>query len=575
MASSLDFPLLDLLVCLILVQLLTPCSAQFSVIGPLGPILAMVGEDADLPCHLSPKMSAETMELMWVKSSLGQVVYEYANGQEVEEQQMAEYRGRTSILRDGITEGKATLRIYDVRASDSGSYLCYFQDENFSEKALVELEIAALGSDFHIEMRGYEDGGICLECTSTGWYPQPQIEWRDATGEDMPALVASSAADGEGLYVIASSVIVKGSSGEGVSCIIRNPLLSQEKTARISIGGQYLLSLRPLLLEGQYLDGNPGWNPTCLAAASRRDGLLPLAKAEGETGSIPGKRERRSRKGFRTKGKRYRTRKGSYCDEKREFLLMAGGEKSQTYGESKMALFQAVEVILDPDTAHPKLRVSEDRRSLWQGIIRRNLPPNLKRFDMHYCVLGRNRFTSGRHFWEVVVGDREEWYVGVCEEDVERKKRVKISPENGFWLLGLSKWIGYHPLTYSQTILEVANPLQKVGVFLDYETGEVSFHNALDGSHIYSFLHTSFSGPVCPVFRIKTRDLTALTICPAQTGVQSSLVTDLVSDVSLETPVNPSSADGNGDPQAEVSCLLSPAQPGAECLLFNSNSSQQ
>uniref|UniRef100_A0A8C4LNE2 Uncharacterized protein n=1 Tax=Equus asinus asinus TaxID=83772 RepID=A0A8C4LNE2_EQUAS len=350
MASSLDFPLLDLLVCLILVQLLTPCSGQFSVIGPHGPILAMVGEDADLPCHLSPRMSAETMELMWVRSSLTEVVYEYVNGKEIEEKQMAEYRGRTSILRDGITEGKATLRIYNIRPSDTGNYLCYFQDDDFYEKAMVELEVA----------------------------------------------------------------------GE-----------------------------------------HPKW---------------------------------------------------------------------------KMALFQAEDVILDPDTANPLLLVSEDQRSLKLAVKPQNVPDNPKRFDYFNFVLGCKSFTSGRHFWEVEVGGRKQWLLGVCRENVERKYRVSINPWNGFWTMELSHGNDYHAFSGPRTNLTIANPPQRVGVFLDYESGEVSFYNALDGSHIYTFLRATFSGPLRPIFEVCTFDPTALTICP--------------------TPVTPVSADGNGDPQVEVTALL-------------------
>ncbi|KAM9739938.1 butyrophilin subfamily 3 member A3 isoform 2-T2 [Dama dama] len=571
MAWSLDFLPFHLLIYLISDQLLTPCSAQFAVIGPPGPILVMVGEDAELPCHLSPKMSAETMELRWVRSSLRQVVFMYAHGKEVEDRQTAEYRGRTEILRDGITAGKAVLRIRNVRASDSGNYLCYFQDGNFYEKALLELKVAALGSDLHIQVKGHEDGGIHLGCESASWYPQPQIRWRDAKGQNMPAMTAPPAADGAGLYAVTSSLIVKSGSGEGVSCIIRNPLLNQEKTAQISIADPFFRRAQ------SWIAAFAGTLTVCLLLLAGAGYLLWLQRKEKEALFMEkGKAIKEKERAWAEKEQEQRIKEMLQYELKwRKVQFMARGEKSQTYPEWKKALFQAEDVILDPNTANPILLVSDDQRSLQRAEERRNLPDSPKRFDWHYCVLGCKSFTSGRHYWEVEVGDRREWHVGVCREDVERKSWIKMTPENGFWTMGLSGGNDYRALTEPRTKLTVASPPEKVGIFLDYETGEVSFYNAVDGSHIYTFPHTSFSGPLWPVFRILTLEPTALTICPVSTGTGSPGAPDLVPDLSLETPVVLGSADENGEPQAEVTSLLLPAQPAAEGLFPDSSNKSQ
>ncbi|XP_054420922.1 butyrophilin subfamily 3 member A3-like [Pteronotus mesoamericanus] len=541
-------------VCLALVQLLSPCSAaQFAVVGPPEPILALVGEDAKLPCHLSPRMSAETMELRWVRASPRQVVLTYARGQE--DTPAAEYQGRTSMLRENITEGKAVLLIRDVRASDNGTFLCYFQDGDFSENAQVELQVAALGSEPHVELRGHEAGGARVGCTSAGWFPRPVIEWRDASGRSLPAEAAPAAADPQGLYAATAFVVLEGGSGQDVSCVFRNPLLGQEESARVSIAGPFFRNLQPSVV--------------ALAVTL----VAPLGLLVG-TGWFLWRQQKKIQALSQEK-QGERSAKEKLQDELRwrEIPYLPREEQSQAYAELKTALFQPADVLLDPDTAHPALRVSEDKRSLWREDSWEDLPDAPGRFTRIECVLGCASFTSGRRFWEVDVGDRKQWRVGLCRDNVSRKGGIKMSPENGFWTVGLYHGSDYQALTDPPTKLTNVHPPERVGVFLDYNVGQVSFYNALDGSHIFSFPHTPFSGPLRPVFRVLTAEGTPLTLCAAQRAVGTSLVPVPGPDPSPETPGSLDSAEWNGDPQAEVMCVLA-AQSGAEGPL-NSKTSQQ
>ncbi|XP_039766778.1 butyrophilin subfamily 2 member A2-like [Ornithorhynchus anatinus] len=126
---------------LLFLQLLTLGSAQFTVIGPAEPILALEGEVAELPCHLEPKMNAEDMEVRWFRSEISPPVYVYLRGQELGTEQMEEYRGRTALVRDTIDYGSVALRISSVKISDEGQYRCFFNDGIVNEQALLELQV--------------------------------------------------------------------------------------------------------------------------------------------------------------------------------------------------------------------------------------------------------------------------------------------------------------------------------------------------------------------------------------------------------------------------------------------------
>uniref|UniRef100_A0A8C0IML1 Butyrophilin subfamily 1 member A1-like n=1 Tax=Chelonoidis abingdonii TaxID=106734 RepID=A0A8C0IML1_CHEAB len=274
--------------------------------GPSHPVTAIVGEAIVLPCHLSPRMSAENMEVRWFRSEFTSIVHLYLHGKDQYENQMPDYSGRTELLKAGITDGNVSLQILNIRHSDEGQYYCFVQDGSFYEEALLELKIVR--------------------------------EWERNRG--MP--------------------------------------------------------------------------------------------------------------------------RGSH-------------------------------VTLDPDTAHPNLVLSEDRKSVIWRDTEQNLPNNPERFDSWGCVLGCEGFTSGRHCWEVEVGDGGGWAVGVARESVGRKGRISHSPEGGIW--AVRRWGGqFQALTSPVTPLPLSRVPSRIRVCLDCDRGQVTFIDAGDEAPIFTFPPGSVPG---------------------------------------------------------------------------------
>ncbi|CAI5768147.1 E3 ubiquitin-protein ligase TRIM7-like [Podarcis lilfordi] len=165
---------------------------------------------------------------------------------------------------------------------------------------------------------------------------------------------------------------------------------------------------------------------------------------------------------------------------------------------------QKENITLDPDTAHPRLILSEDRKIVRDGEVRQDLPDNPERFDTHFYVLGCEGFTAGRHFWEVIVGREERWEVGVARKSVKRKGFLSFGPREGIW--GLGKWLGGYKVCSPHEDPVPSEEPKRIRVTLNCEGGRVSFYNADTAALLYIFPAAPFSGETLqPLFYVSEK----------------------------------------------------------------------
>nr|XP_031290864.1 butyrophilin subfamily 1 member A1-like isoform X1 [Camelus dromedarius] len=532
---------------LLLVQLPTAGSVEeFLVFSPSDPIVAVLGRDVTLRCRVFPTMSVEDMEPMWFRSKFSEAVFIYQNRQEQNEEQVAQYVGRTSLARrDLLTQGEAAVRIHNVQVSYNGLYTCSFRKGSLYKEATFELKVAGVGSAPAVRITGPEEDGFRVVCTASGWFPKPQVQWRDLRGGKFLAFSEAHAQDAEGLFSVEATLVVRDSSVGNVTCSLLNPVLGQEKAMAIFIPAPFF----------------PQASPWKLAFRVSLTVLMILLLGAG----CYTRREHATKLQEVAKKKRLCLDKEQDQREQEEARKEIGElqaqlawRKSVYLAAWRKAQLYAGPVTLDPGSAHSDLVISHEKKSVaWKDC---NNPSS------DICsVLSFEGITAGRWYWEVEVrnGDRSEWALGVCREGVNRKGWYVESPDRGFWVLGRFG-SGYCARTNPKTELSCRQVPHKVGVFLDHEEGDVSFYNMTDGSHIFSFPQASFSGALFPYFMLMSGDV-SMTVCSTAGGSEGLPVP--LNSSSLEEPVSlPEEGFCSGcgaDAPPGVQSPLLPCSPGA------------
>ncbi|XP_066577934.1 butyrophilin subfamily 1 member A1 isoform X1 [Amia ocellicauda] len=466
---------------LLLQQTSVSGSERFEVLGPRYPIAVYPGEDTVLPCYLSPNISAEGLEIRWFREDPTAPVSLYQFGQYNFQMQIPSYKGRTELFPEEFRKGNVSLRLKDVRGSDDGHYRCAVYSGQWDDEALIDVVVRGQSS---VSLHS-EGGQTRLECRSEGWYPEPAVIWTDRDGHDVTSLSNTTVQrDSEGRLSLRSSIPVRQESNV-FSCLIRSAVSEPNWEPQLHI-------------PRDFFPDPSGWMVSLFLMAA-------LTVAAAALLLIQWRRMEKKERLFEYQALPVLR---SQLDEEYQWTFNVRHGRWARHG-------QWADVTLDPDTAHCALTLSEDGKRVRRGDGQ-DLPDNQQRFDSWPCVVSRESFTSGRHYWVLEVNGG--WRIGVTRESANRRGGISFTPQQGYWCLDCDS-SSLSALTAPQTRLPQTLRPRMLGVCVDIEERRVSFYTVESRAHIYTFTDMRFpeGDKIYPFFWTLDEDKDLVILPPVET----------------------------------------------------------
>ncbi|XP_018428839.1 PREDICTED: E3 ubiquitin/ISG15 ligase TRIM25-like [Nanorana parkeri] len=163
----------------------------------------------------------------------------------------------------------------------------------------------------------------------------------------------------------------------------------------------------------------------------------------------------------------------------------------------------STDLLLDVESAANDVYLSGDKKTVSWSKINQRRPKHPTRFKS-LQVLSKGAFSFGRHYWEVQTSETGEWMMGVCYPSMERKGTLSVfGSNNRSWCLSWrDKKIS---VVHDQKVKHFLNlfPCHRVGIYLDYEAGRLSFYKLDDPvRHLHTFM-VNFTDPLFAAFSVQ------------------------------------------------------------------------